>query len=436
MIDKKFLTIVNFGLTIDSFSFIILLIIFITLITNVHERKKKLSNSLISCIVCEMVLVATDVLLLLFSKNKIHKGLFTLSCYLNSSLICIFATLMVSFIVAFLSGKPHVKKSYLRIIYSGYGICGVIPLIPGINKQLITVTDNVEGKAGPLYAYFIIILAMLSLACIVIMMIKIKQIGVRDTIMFSLMFILPFFPLRRSHLRSSFALLTIAICTLIIYIVTYQGRLRYFYKQEQELAKKEAELSNLRTKIVLSQIQPHFLYNTLSSISRLCTKDPQKAQEVTTEFATYLRGNLGAVNSEHPVPFNDELKHIKTYLNIEKIRFGDFLNVEFDIKCTDFFVPALSLQPLVENAVKHGVCKNEDGGTVRISTSETDDNQIILIEDDGVGFDISKIDFNSGKHVGIKNVIERLSVSCNGKVNIDSTPGKGTSVCVYIPKES
>ena len=186
---------------------------------------------------------------------------------------------------------------------------------------------------------------------------------------------------------------------------------------------------------MVSQIQPHFLYNSLTSIAMLCTKDPKRARTATINFADYLRGNMNSLKERNPVPFKQELAHLKKYLMLEEMRFGDLLHIEYDIQCSDFLIPQLSVQPLVENAVKHGVGMKEDGGTVTISTRETDDSYLVEVRDDGVGFDPSVPKNDGRSHVGMENVRSRLKEMVNGRVEITSEPGKGTTAVIIIPKE-
>jgi sensor histidine kinase YesM len=136
------------------------------------------------------------------------------------------------------------------------------------------------------------------------------------------------------------------------------------------------------------------------------------------------------------VPFEKELDHLKKYLYIEKLRFDDLLNIEYDIQATDFELPMLSIQPLVENAVKHGVGMKDDGGTVRISTRETDDAFEVIIEDDGVGFDVNAPKMDDGRsHVGMENTKRRLKEMCDADIIITSKVGEGTTARVIIPKK-
>lgn len=187
----------------------------------------------------------------------------------------------------------------------------------------------------------------------------------------------------------------------------------------------------------MSQIQPHFLYNALGSISALCDIDPKHARDATDHFSDYLRMNLESMKRMSPISFQTELKHIKTYIWLEKMRFGEKLQVEFDIQTQDFQVPALSVQPIVENAVKHGICNKEDGGYVRILTKEREKEYVIEVIDDGEGFEIREVgEHKDGKlHVGIKNVSERLEMMVKGTLKIESKKGKGTRAIICVPKQ-
>ena len=203
----------------------------------------------------------------------------------------------------------------------------------------------------------------------------------------------------------------------------------------KEVARSEKELYDARVQIMVSQIRPHFMYNTLSSIAMLCEIDPDAAQEMTITFAKYLRENMDSLKQTKPVPFTKELEHLKKYLYIEKIRFDERLNIEYDIQTTDFELPQLSIQPIVENSVKHGIGKKEEGGTVTIATRETDTAFEVIISDDGVGFDVNAPKNDDGRsHIGMENIKKRLKDMCNADIVIESEIGKGTTARVIIPK--
>lgn len=224
----------------------------------------------------------------------------------------------------------------------------------------------------------------------------------------------------------SFLTVAIAISCVFYYIW-----LHLQFVREHEEALKAGQ----RIQLSLSQIKPHFLYNALGAIEALCDTDPRKARLATARFSEYLRGNIDAIDRMNAIPFERELEHTKLYLEIEQLRFGSALNVRYDIRCTDFSVPALTLEPLVENAVRHGVRKNPRGiGAVTVATRETGERYEIVVTDDGPGFDPSSLPEDGRIHVGIYNVRERLQSVCGGRLEIVSAPGRGTTTTIIIPK--
>lgn len=217
------------------------------------------------------------------------------------------------------------------------------------------------------------------------------------------------------------------ISTLILYA-------RVQLEQARRLKEQELELTESRIDIMLSQIQPHFLYNTLNTIESLVSKDPEKAEILVRDFAMYLRENMDSLKQKEPVPFERELKHLQTYIEIEKIRFKDRLTLRYDFETTDFEVPILTVQPLVENAVRYGVMRKRLGGTVTVATREDTNGVRIIISDDGVGFDPYIMQRDGRSHVGIDNVRERLQTQCGGSLMIDSIRGVGTIATIKIPR--
>lgn len=221
--------------------------------------------------------------------------------------------------------------------------------------------------------------------------------------------------------------IAISISMILMFIVA-------MVEQNQMLAMREKEAADLRISLMLSQIAPHFIYNTLTTIQGLCDKDPALAKETTGQFAKYLRGNLDSLSQNENIPFSRELEHVKCYLSIEKKRFGDRVNVVYDIEEDGFMIPALTLQPIVENAVKHGLCKKDGGGTVWIHAYETDGTNQIVVEDDGAGFDAKSLLNDGKKHIGLRNVKSRLKDMCKGTIDVTSEIGKGTKVTIGIPR--
>lgn len=196
----------------------------------------------------------------------------------------------------------------------------------------------------------------------------------------------------------------------------------------------EYELQNSRVSIMISQIQPHFLYNVLTSICYLCDKNPKQAKSALIQFSEYLRTNLDSIKCRTLVSIEQELTHVRTYLNLEMMRFEDALNVEYDIGCSHFMLPPLTIQPLVENAVKHGLGGTEKNHTVKISVEQTKRGYEIRVTDNGAGFDINRVEEDGKQHVGIVNVRQRLESMVNGSLEIESEVGKGTTATIIIPR--
>ena len=218
----------------------------------------------------------------------------------------------------------------------------------------------------------------------------------------------------------------------VIYIVVAARGIVTNYRASIRAAKLEKELEDSRIAIMLSQIKPHFLYNVLNTIYHLYRKEPDTAQEAVSSFAEYLRCNMLSIEKNELIPFSEEYRHIQTYLSLEQIRFRGKLDVIYDVDVTDFKVPPLTVEPLVENAVKHGVTKKRGGGIVTISTSRTDEGVQITVKDTGIGFDPDHYMDDGKPHVGIRNVRNRLQHMADGSLSITSSES-GTVAVVTIP---
>ena len=228
-------------------------------------------------------------------------------------------------------------------------------------------------------------------------------------------------------------LLAVAVIMVLKFIPNNINAVAKAKELETEKRVLNAELAESRLSTMMSQIRPHFIYNTLGSIEQLCKLDPPKASALVHNFAKYLRGNFGELDNPKPIPMSQEMEHIHHYISIENVRFPD-MTFTFEMNSENFLIPALTVQPIVENAIKHGLMKLPRGGTIRVVSYETDTAYCILVEDDGVGFDTSVL-IDERKHVGLRNIRERLKAMVNGTLEIESTVGVGTKVIVTIPKE-
>ena len=257
-----------------------------------------------------------------------------------------------------------------------------------------------------------------------------KKLNLREKVAFAAYCILPFVAIILQNIFKGYAIAYLSIIISIEMLFLFLS-----VQKNINLAKEEEKNKEAQIKIMLSQIRPHFVYNSLSAISTLIPLDPQKAQEALDDFTEYLRMNLSSLTETRLISFEDELKHIKTYLSLEKLRFKDRINVVYDLQTTDFSLPPLTIQPIVENAVKHGILKKMEGGTLTVRTFEREDAYVVRITDDGVGFSMSEVNFDENKHIGIKNIQYRLAKTCGAALSVTSEIGEGTDVTVTFFKE-
>lgn len=225
------------------------------------------------------------------------------------------------------------------------------------------------------------------------------------------------------------------ILTAVLSFVLLEGA-RYvaeYLEQSSLLVEKETQLTQSHVVTMMSQIRSHFVFNILNAISGMCKYDPEKADETVVRFARYLRNNIDIMEEDKMLPFITELQHLEDYVVLEQVRFGDRLEFVTDMGVTDFFIPPLIFQPIVENAIKHGITKKQNGGSIVLSTWEENGFIKISVDDDGVGFDMRELE--KEKSIGIKNIRFRLHHLVKGTLQIESEPGRGTNVTVSIPRK-
>ena len=229
--------------------------------------------------------------------------------------------------------------------------------------------------------------------------------------------------------RQPVTFLTVAIVTSSMFYYIWL-HLQFAREHEDDLKARQ------RIQIMLGQIQPHFLYNTLGAIKSTYYDDPELARRAIDQFTDFLRHNMDSLTDDQPISFEKELAHVRCYLDLLQLRFGDSLHVEYDLECIDFRIPTLTLQPLVENAVSYGVRKNPKGnGLVIIRTRELPESYEVSVIDNGPGFVPDNVPGDSERsHIGIQNVRSRLHSAIGAELTIRSEPGKGTAAVMILPK--
>ena len=305
--------------------------------------------------------------------------------------------------VLFRAGKPirgnrlFLAECGVSFVSAALNIGGVVA---GFSEETgIPILLSIFGTVFPIAVYVIMVVLLIRYR---------KQFSPGRFVLFLLLLFAPIFS--QSFL---FGLL----------IVFDQGE-RYL-KQKDDNLRKQAQITVL-------QMRPHFIYNTMMSVYYLCEQDAKKAQDVILDFTNYLRKNFSAVAKEGTIPFPEELEHAKAYLAVEKARFDDKLFVVFDTPVTGFQLPVLTLQPLVENAVKHGISPELDPLTVTVTTREANGGFELTVSDDGLGFSNSD---NGEPHLALNNLRDRLSV-IGASLTVSPRENGGTAIRIFIPKSA
>ena len=292
-------------------------------------------------------------------------------------------------------------------------------------KWIYYYTPDNEYFRGPLYPVLLVPLVLLMAVNLFALFYYRAELSRRYRIAFTVYFLVPLLCMVVQMFYSD-VLMTVlgsAVSALImLWIIALE-------QVERQIAQAN-EISKQRASIVVLQMRPHFIYNTMMSIYYLCKQNPDKAQQVTLEFTDYLRSNFTAIAGENAIPFTDELKHTQAYLSVEQAQHEDNLFVKFDTPHTMFRVPPLTLQPLVENAVKHGMDPDGNPLNISVTTRQTPSGSEIIVEDDGPGF--SSTD-NNDLHIALENIRQRLEMMCKGQLEIAPRDGGGTVVKVTIP---
>ncbi|MBR2824464.1 MAG: histidine kinase [Clostridia bacterium] len=206
----------------------------------------------------------------------------------------------------------------------------------------------------------------------------------------------------------------------------------YIWVHLQFVRAHENELkASQRIQLMKTQIRPHFLFNTLSTIRAEYARDPDLGEQTLTKFSKYLRQNLDAMEEVDVIPFSREMEHTRLYADIEMLRFPS-VRVEYDLRDEDFVIPFLTVQPLVENAIRHGV-RGRKEGIVSVSSRLEKNWHIVEIRDNGVGFDVSAPPKPGESHIGIENVRTRVEQVSGGSLQVKSEIGKGTTATLRIP---
>lgn len=333
------------------------------------------------------------------------------------------------YITTYLRLKDRAKRMCLLPVTAACGVQIAFALLSPFTGSFFYVTDG-GYQRGPLF----LISQLIPLFCYLLftfLVIRYRRKLKRREVVFFLLYI--FVPLgggMAQMFTRGIAVVNAGVALALMFILV-----NIQFEYEVALGEREKKLARQQMNIMLSQIQPHFLYNSLGAIYHLCETDPGTAKSCIRKFSDFLRGNMDSLKSYEPIPFEKELNHVMNFLYLEQQRFGGRLRIVYEIGTKNFLIPPLTLQPLVENAVQYGILNKKEGGTVIIRTEETKEEAVVTITDDGVGIDQAKEMPSLGDHahIGISNVRSRLKEMVCGSLEIESS-SQGTIVTIRIPR--
>ena len=282
----------------------------------------------------------------------------------------------------------------------------------------------VFGSAYQLYLYLVLAMQFLVLAGVIRRRGKLSRQYFRA-------FLICLLPVTIVVVIHTFIIRAFTLIDISLTISAYSAYRIILSDSIEQNLRQQREIARQRASIAVLQMRPHFIYNTMTSIYYLCDQDPEMAKQVTMYFTTYLRKNFTAIVSEDTIPFSDELENARAYLAVEQAQFGDDLFVSYDTPHTQFRVPPLTLQPIVENAVKHGMDPDSVPLHIWVLTQETSSGSEVVVEDDGIGFDPAIADEPS---TTLANIRQRLDMMCGGRLDITPREGGGTVVKATIPQ--
>ena len=348
------------------------------------------------------------------------------------SLILPLAMPMLTVYLLHCSGEDRRKSRLLRAVLTLCVVFLILLVCSVFLDGFFTLTPDRQYYRGPLYP-------LLPLPMTAIMLlnlagtIKRRKLLSHKAYLSVLTAILPMTVALFVHLFVDvFWLIDIStvLSALSMYSLVLSDQIEKDLGRQREIARQQMEIANQRASIMVLQMRPHFIYNTMTSIYCLCNQNPQLARRVVMDFTTYLRKNFSAIASAAPVPFSSELEHTRAYLSVEQAQYPESLFVDFDTPHTRFRVPPLTMQPIVENAVKHGRDPYTGPLHISIRTRKTDSGSEIVVADNGRGFDPSD---DNEPHIALKNIQQRLELMCGGSLTIKPNDGGGTVVTVTIP---
>ena len=388
----------------------------------------------IESVASAIVMLASDLIgwIAVFWRNEsiIANRVYNVAYFLSSAAYFVLLVFFVRFLIYVI--ESSVKGTHVPrwLDYLNIAVCGISAGFWAVNSVngLIS-TSTVNGtETGPYYligqAGGIIVL------CIIFAMLVhySRGLGIINVAVLLSFVIFPVITFAFRVINVEIGLMGPALSLSLLLVHNYLN-----IRRTISMSEMEKRLAQDRIDIMLSQIRPHFIFNTLNSIYYLCDQDTELAKEAIADFSEYLRTNILTIENSSPVTMEKEMEFVDHYLKLEQMRFRDELEIVYDLQYTDFSVPPLTIQPIVENAVRHGAMMNEDGGRVSIGSYLKGDFVEIVVSDNGPGADANEVMAADSSHIGIRNVKERLAGILNASLTFESASGQGSRVTIEIP---
>ena len=332
---------------------------------------------------------------------------------------------VLTMILLYCSGERRKRTPLFACIVTLWFVYVFLLVLTQFTTIIYTITPDNVYQRGPWYPVLLAPAVAMMLVNCGALYFRRKTLTPKQWLAFSLYLLIPLVCMLIQMFF--YGLLMIVIGTTVSAIILFTFILSDHINQE---LRQREENAAQRASIFVLQMRPHFIYNTLMSIYYLCKQDADQAQRVILNFTTYLRRNFSALAMESTISFDEEMEHTKAYLAVEQARFQEGLKVRFDTPCTAFRIPPLTLQPIAENAVKHGLDPEKEALEISISTLKTDEWIEIMVKDNGPGFKPADED---NPQIALKNIRERLDLMCKGTLTIDSGEEGGTVVTIRLP---
>lgn len=360
---------------------------------------------------------------------------------------------MILILMLHFTGEKTSESRVLQAVLFVWGIYVIVLLVTQFTTFIYYFSDDNRYHRGPYYFLLLVPAAIIMIIIFCALIKRRRMLTVRQFRSFLIYILLPLVCMLIQ--MQVYGVLIIVLGTCVAALVMFYN---IFSEQMERALRQREENAKLLADNRVLQMRPHFIYNTLMSIYYLCGKDVEKARQVILDFSSYLRKNFSAIASEDTIPFAEELEHTRAYLAVESARFEDLLSVEFDTPHTMFRLPPLTLQPVVENSVKHGLDPELEPLRIVIRSRDARSENLVIVEDNGPGFGDAHGDTagdgvpgtigsdaalaggtahadSEGLHIALDNIRERLAHSCGGRLLISSRENGGTIVTIHIPKK-